>query len=184
MSSFPHEPAGVSPEDPKEDPVAGYLSVFSALKNIDDAPILGVVVNGTVSGYEDEDEDEDEYREDEDDEGDETDLIATWASKLGTQLAHAAHYTAFACGGDLRTVTFDHDGMTVKHTLRVLSRGEVVSSWPLDEPLPVAELLPFCTPARFGDLRSQETVLDPAVRTALEIPVGGGMVVHYCTVLV
>ncbi len=50
----------------------------------------------------------------------------------------------------------------------MLKDGEVVKSWPLDKVV-VEELLPFCSVAAFGDLKTQTTVVDPSVRSAYDL---------------
>ena len=157
------------------DPIETYLSVLRALKNLDHAPILGEVVNAI--------EDEDFDGEASNQKSNADPELTNWGHDLGSLLAHAAHYTAFACGGssdaELKKETYDyrsngeHVTSHIKHYLHILRGGEIVLAWPLasNAPAPVAELLACCSPAHFGDLRTQTTVLEPAVRTAMEIPV-------------
>jgi hypothetical protein len=152
----------VSPQ--VDDPIVTYLSVFAALGHLREAPILGEVLNGV----EDEQDVDDEFEEVEED----ADVM--WGKHLGNLLAYTAQYSAFACEGSAPSCTTHIRGFDVVSTvlyLRVRREGAVVASWPLNEPLPVSELLAYCTPAPFGDLRTQNTVIDAAVRTAMELPV-------------
>ncbi len=50
----------------------------------------------------------------------------------------------------------------------MLENGKMVKSWPLDKVV-VEELLPFCSAAAFGDLKTQTTVVDPSVRLAYDL---------------
>lgn len=155
------------------DPIEIYLSVLSAIENLGNAPILGEVLNGIVPDeYEEED-----GRNPEGGKGPGPEMTL-WAGDLGVLLAHAAHYTAFACEGiaDVAVSKYDYDreGTITSSALlylRVLRGEETIAAWPLNAPLPVDELLAFCTPAHFGDLRTQTTILEPSVRAAMEIPV-------------
>lgn len=156
------------------DDIESYLSVLCALDNLGRLPILGDLVNGVTE----DDLDEEEASDNEISESDADQELSRWGHDLGTLLAYAAHYTAFACEGSAKVITSTHEYLrsgevrsSSKHYLQVLRAGEVVCSWPLDAPVPVAELLAFCTPAHFGDLITQTTVLEPSVRTAMEIPV-------------
>lgn len=160
---------------PPGDPIEAYLSVLNALENLQrGAPVLGEVLNGMVG----DNIDEEEVPPDED--GEETGSeMTSWARRLGAQLAYASHYTAFACGGaaevTIDTYEYNNSGggtaLTILHYLRVLRGEDIVASWPLNAPVPVDELLSFCSPAHFGDLRTQTTVRKQSVRTAMEIPV-------------
>ena len=156
------------------DPIEVYLTVLSAIENLGGKTVLGEVLNGIV---EDDGDDEEVARDPQRGEGPGPEMML-WARNLGVQLAHAAHYTAFASEG-LADVAVEectyYEGVTTKSSallyLRVLRGEDTVAAWPLNAPLPVDELLAFCSPAHFGDLRTQTTVLEPSVRTAMEIPV-------------
>ena len=150
-----------------DDPIATYLSVLTAIQTLHGTPILGEVLNGIES----EEEAEEEAKPD-------SEELTDWAKKIGELLAYAAHYSAFACGGSAAAVVAykgyswnDQESSSIKQYLRVRRGRTIVASWPLDASLPVDELLAFCSPAPFGDLRTQTTVLGFDVRVAMEIPV-------------
>jgi hypothetical protein len=82
-------------------------------------------------------------------------------------------YSCFACGGTVsirdKEKPYPWEKPTeVVHHLQVLKDGHTVASWPLSS-VPVEDLLQYCTTAAFGDLTTQTTVFDPAVRSAVEL---------------
>ncbi|RYY34179.1 hypothetical protein EON62_03520, partial [archaeon] len=150
-----------------DDPLSCYMSVYQALKNLRFAPLLGDVVNVDVvvkremqMGEEEEEEEEKESAHKR--------SLTLWGRDLGKLFYAMFEYDAFACGG---TVTKENDipTRTTTYHLQVLQDGKVVKAWPLSELLPVEEILPFCSLAGFGDLKTQTTVVDPSVRTAFEL---------------
>ena len=70
----------------------------------------------------------------------------------------------FCCGGSLQPPDIDKFTLKVKPT----KDKEHWLEYKLAD-LPVEELLKYCSPAPFGDLRKMKTVLDSEVRLAYEI---------------
>ena len=64
---------------------------------------------------------------------------------MGTLYENLVTYTAFAVGGKDVTSTCDTQDGTVTLQLQVIKGGAVVKAWFLNKPLPVNELLPYCT---------------------------------------
>lgn len=110
------------------------------------------------------------------------DEIFKWAEKLGDELKTVHQYSAIAAKGSMPNTRNRLNLRTASTTLhlrihRVPGGGSLaatastpVASFSLAEPLDVAKLLPYCRPAPFGDLDTQTTVIDPSVRSALELP--------------
>lgn len=107
----------------------------------------------------------------------------SWAGKIGTSLHRLGKYSAFAVQGSARSTGKYYgrsEGSRITdakrslhlnvHNLAGRKTNPVVLSLPLNKPLAVAALTPYCRPAPYGDLDTQTTVLNPSVRSALEIP--------------
>lgn len=85
-------------------------------------------------------------------------------------LEHAFSNSLFCCGGSFQTSDMDtfvlkvrpKDSDDDKESWKEFSLGNV----------PAEELLEYCTPAPFGDLKEMKTVLDTEVRSAYEIKTG------------
>ena len=82
-------------------------------------------------------------------------------------LERALSKPMFCCGGSLRPSDMDGSVMKVKPTSSEAAednwREFALSNLPLDE------LLEYCNPAPFGDIKEMKTVVDPEVRLAYEI---------------
>lgn len=99
--------------------------------------------------------------------------------EMGAALAQAAQGGVFALGGGANPQFFScgmaFDAETVvstgrgDHLVTVTAAGQEPLVWALSAPVPVTELLARCEPAPYGDLATQMTVVDPAVRSAVEV---------------
>lgn len=153
------------------DPLPHYLRIFSALEMISSAPILGDVLNGMKNPYVNSKTNSKL--------SDPTDSTEIWAHHLGALLANTAHYASFACGGTVTASSviksrFDGSVNATKHFLRVLHNGVVVACWPLDTPIPIDQLLIFCSTARGGNLSTHTAVQDVRRGVLRCVCVGGG----------
>ena len=173
---------------PKVDDMSGYVSIYEALGKLSKfGTVLGSVLNGaTVKKHEHEDDDAYWYKQGvkekgedygTDEETDEEDAsapkswgLAAWGRTMGALYEKLTTYTAFAVGGQESASFYNSDGVTTTAQLEVMEDGKVVKAWALNKPLPVDELLPYCTTAGFGDLKTQTTVVDASVRAAVELP--------------
>ena len=77
-------------------------------------------------------------------------------------LEHALSKPLFCCGGSLQPSDLENCVLEVKHS----EAGICCFTLPN---IPLDELLEYCHPAPFGDIKEMKTVLDPEVRLAYEI---------------
>lgn len=126
--------------------------------------------------HDDDDNDDEGANDDKDgddvnnDDDDEPTKLDAWGHTMGALYEKLTTYSAFAVGGEEYYSSHSYDGTITTAQLQVVQDGAVVKAWALNAPLPVDELLPFCTTAGFGDLKTQTTVIDASVRTAMELP--------------
>lgn len=82
-------------------------------------------------------------------------------------LEHALSKPVFCCGGSLRPSDLEKCVLKVKPT----SSEEDKDHWEefTFPNIPLDELLKYCNPAAFGDIKEMKTVLDPEVRLSYEI---------------
>lgn len=150
-----------------DDSLSCFVSVHAALSGLPrHGTTLGHVLNGATVR-------QDEY-EDEDKKPTPDDPLHAWGFRMGALYETLATYTAFAVGGRARNTYEDFHFYSARQDkttqLQVVKDGVIDKTWLLNKSLPVDELLPFCVPAAYGDLKTQTTVVDPAVRTAAELP--------------
>jgi hypothetical protein len=170
------------------DAIESYLSVHAALKKLEWAAVLGHVANGVKTDGEEEEGDFEEEEDDEEEEVGQLEKNASasnvtekrkqgkkkWSEELGESLNSIRNCTVFACGASTSTeFSYGNKVEDYKSLHRLLisdmASNKVVLGLNLNELLDPTKLLPYCVPAAFGDLKSQTTVLDPTVRTAMEM---------------
>ena len=82
-------------------------------------------------------------------------------------LEDALSKPVFCCGGSLRPPNMETSELKLKQSTSEAGE-ENWREFKLSD-LPLDELLQYCNPAPFGDLKAMETVLDPEVRLAYEV---------------
>jgi len=149
-------------EDSKRDAMGAYVSVYEAMGTVsDNGTKLGTVINGATVRRYGSDKAGDDYEPTE---------LSDWGYTMGALYEKLTAYTAFAVGGQ-ECYSYTYDGSKTTTQLQVVNKdGKVVKSWLLNTALPVGELLPYCTTAGYGDLKTQTTVVDDTVRAAMELP--------------
>jgi hypothetical protein len=159
--------------DSVEDPLPAFTGVQAALRNLDKAAVLGRVLNGTATDAELDREWELRESRLADESGQPPAADEEWSRRVGKHYEALVSDTTFAVGGTThipfsQSSLYDKKGAT-RHVLQILKGGEVIRSWPLDSPLPVGELLQYCSPAAYGDLKTNTTRVDSSVRLAFEM---------------
>ena len=71
--------------------------------------------------------------------------LSAWGHTMGALYDNYVTYSAFAVGGQERYSSFPVRDGTMTAQLQVVKDGAVVKAWTLNKPLPVDELLPYCT---------------------------------------
>jgi len=134
-----------------DDTLSCYISVHEALgKLCEDGTALGDVINGAVADPSTSDKPAVKPTK-----------LSEWIHVMGALYENYTTYSAFAVGGQERYSDSDNRGGTVTMQLQVVKDGEVVKAWFLNKPLPVDELLPYCT------------AVAATVRSVVELPSDG-----------
>lgn len=92
--------------------------------------------------------------------------INAFSALLGS-LENALSKPVFCCGGSLRPSNMEMFELKLKQSTLEAEEENWIEFQLSD--LPMDELLEYCNPAPFGDLKAMETVLDPKVRLAYEV---------------